>query len=590
MSRYSFSQTEGAGRRVTVAQVPLRWTPGQPDAPIGANTPAARVVDYAPVQENTPARSGWGATAGDLHFFVGRDQPVAAGGVDGWMTFGMRQGQNWLRFRISKLAIIHWPTRTELDIDADPQYATGLLPSAVQKPVQNTTLNVSTQVLWSDVFTTPGGTVSLEWNAYGDRLKEDIHITQGAREWLEVNRNVAWARTELELALSEPPGTRDTEPESNFYLGFVTEMDWSDIPRRLRDGVLLADDADFEGDLPIFAQDNAQRRLFEVTPAKMRVNRIGFPRPLDPPMHGNRELYRQPLRTRHFEGFMHLGLDLTTLGTLEPGALIFDPQVNDAFTQDGYWGGDPVDAWSDEQPNYVTERTTFQDQLGVRADVSAESIPNGALCTSANLQLTYYSGSSTTTVIRVADDAVATALSTSRDPDGGLTQVGSDEAWEIPASGSPSSGDTGNMAAALQSLFGSAAWPGSENISCWVRGSDSGTAFIGADNNSMDIEFFWSDPTVTDSPTAGALTLTGIAPLTRTLLGIEQEGYRWRNDDGSEAAATWRQAQDTVDTVDKGEVIRMRTLINSSGDPGARQYKLFVRRQGQDERFEVGVE
>jgi hypothetical protein len=48
---------------------------------------------------------------------------------------------------------------------------------------------------------------------------------------------------------------------------------------------------------------------------------------------------------------------------------------------------------------------------------------------------------------------------------------------------------------------------------------------------------------------------------------FEQEGYRWRNDDGSESAATFRQLQDVVDTVDKAENIRIRTLLDATGDP-----------------------
>jgi hypothetical protein len=48
---------------------------------------------------------------------------------------------------------------------------------------------------------------------------------------------------------------------------------------------------------------------------------------------------------------------------------------------------------------------------------------------------------------------------------------------------------------------------------------------------------------------------------------FEQEGYRWRNDDGSESAATFRQLQDVVDTVDKAENIRIRTLLDATGNP-----------------------
>lgn len=67
---------------------------------------------------------------------------------------------------------------------------------------------------------------------------------------------------------------------------------------------------------------------------------------------------------------------------------------------------------------------------------------------------------------------------------------------------------------------------------------------------------------------------------TPTGVTIEQEGFRWRNDDGSEAAATWRQAQDVNDTIAKNTNIRLRTLVNVSGDPATQQATKQYRRVG----------
>ncbi len=55
---------------------------------------------------------------------------------------------------------------------------------------------------------------------------------------------------------------------------------------------------------------------------------------------------------------------------------------------------------------------------------------------------------------------------------------------------------------------------------------------------------------------------------------IDQEGFRWRNDDGTEITATWRQMQDFDDTVGKVTNIRLRTLLDSTGDPASQQFKL----------------
>ena len=67
---------------------------------------------------------------------------------------------------------------------------------------------------------------------------------------------------------------------------------------------------------------------------------------------------------------------------------------------------------------------------------------------------------------------------------------------------------------------------------------------------------------------------------TEATITIEQEGYRFRNDDGSESAATWRQAQDVVDSIAAGINIRLRILLNASGDPASSQFQLEYRKVG----------
>jgi hypothetical protein len=59
---------------------------------------------------------------------------------------------------------------------------------------------------------------------------------------------------------------------------------------------------------------------------------------------------------------------------------------------------------------------------------------------------------------------------------------------------------------------------------------------------------------------------------------VEQEGFRWRNDDGTETTATWRQLQDVDDSVYQGSNIRLRVLLNASGDPAPENYKLQYRK------------
>lgn len=64
------------------------------------------------------------------------------------------------------------------------------------------------------------------------------------------------------------------------------------------------------------------------------------------------------------------------------------------------------------------------------------------------------------------------------------------------------------------------------------------------------------------------------------LYSLEQEGYRWRDDDGSESAATWLDSQDTDISRDLSTNTRLRVLVNASGDVGSTQYQLEYRIAG----------
>jgi len=50
-------------------------------------------------------------------------------------------------------------------------------------------------------------------------------------------------------------------------------------------------------------------------------------------------------------------------------------------------------------------------------------------------------------------------------------------------------------------------------------------------------------------------------------VSIEQEGFRFRNDDGSESAATWKANQDTNITLAANTAFRLRFLLKATGDP-----------------------
>lgn len=79
---------------------------------------------------------------------------------------------------------------------------------------------------------------------------------------------------------------------------------------------------------------------------------------------------------------------------------------------------------------------------------------------------------------------------------------------------------------------------------------------------------------------SGAYTYTGQPADFISPSAYELEGFRFRNDDGDEANATWREAQDTDITETTGVNVRLRTLVDVTGNPGPNQVTLQYRKVG----------
>lgn len=93
------------------------------------------------------------------------------------------------------------------------------------------------------------------------------------------------------------------------------------------------------------------------------------------------------------------------------------------------------------------------------------------------------------------------------------------------------------------------------------------------------------------SPTlAGADSATfHIAIKPTATLSIDQEGFRFRNDDGSESAASWLANQDVNISQPALVNTRLRILVNATGDPASQRYKLRYRKVGDDGWRDLGT-
>lgn len=61
---------------------------------------------------------------------------------------------------------------------------------------------------------------------------------------------------------------------------------------------------------------------------------------------------------------------------------------------------------------------------------------------------------------------------------------------------------------------------------------------------------------------------------------LDQEGFRFRNDDGSETTATWAASQDTNHTAPLSTNLRLRVLVDAENDPASAAYTLRYQKNG----------
>lgn len=74
--------------------------------------------------------------------------------------------------------------------------------------------------------------------------------------------------------------------------------------------------------------------------------------------------------------------------------------------------------------------------------------------------------------------------------------------------------------------------------------------------------------------------IVSAAFLEASAASVDQEGFRFRNDDGSETTATWAASQDTNVTKPLSANLRLRMLMNATGDPAATAYTLYHQKNG----------
>jgi len=259
-------------------------------------------IDATPVRVDNPQFDGWRITAAGWHYALGKDLENH-GDVDGWIGFGGRQGAHWFKFRLLRVGYLHWPTRAWQDIGGAPIYDRADLSretSTLTVGPNDDQVAVESGAAWRNIWITPGGgEVAVSWWANGERLKEEVTVNQAARTWVEANA---------------PPET----PASETWFGFVYRLDWSGVPKVLRDGV----EQDTDGD---FADDGEAIELRDATDRLLAFMPIGAVWTSDFEISA-------PLRKRFYRDgsdyYLAVGVRCGTLAGLPDGDLVFDPTEN----------------------------------------------------------------------------------------------------------------------------------------------------------------------------------------------------------------------------------------------------------------------
>ncbi len=107
-------------------------------------------------------------------------------------------------------------------------------------------------------------------------------------------------------------------------------------------------------------------------------------------------------------------------------------------------------------------------------------------------------------------------------------------------------------------------------------------AHLESRTGSTTASVLWDDvlgPSSNDTYYNGVTHFIALEILAAATTTREQEGFRFRNDDGSETGATWASAQDANLTAPLGAK-RLRLLANATGDPASAAYTLRYQKNG----------
>ena len=326
-------------------------------------------IDMTPVRVNNTSLDGWLINQNDWHYALGKPSDKT---TDGWVGFGGRNGENWFKFRLARVGYLHWPTRAWNDIGGAPTYNRTNLTSQVNNLTlgpNNEQLPVESVTTWKNLWTTPGnGSLDISWRVNGNELKEEVTINQAGRAWIKNNRS---------------PAT----PLNETWFGFVFQLDWSNIPKIVRDNIKQNTSGDFSDDgKNIELKDNLDRLL-----AFLPLSDVWVVDANGNEIPGSRTQLRKRFYNDGTNTYLLVGLRADTVAAMPDGNLVFDPtvdyQVGTSTANDGYYYSSTLS--NNDIYEYIGQISTYPSHAYLL--FPGVTVPNGATITTA--YLSGYAGS-----------------------------------------------------------------------------------------------------------------------------------------------------------------------------------------------------
>jgi len=483
-------------------------------------------IDFSFRRINNAKLNGFRMNGGPFHFAIQTRPPTEIQDARGTISYGGRRGRKFIKMRPHRLGYYHMPSDTFTGLTGAPDFSnfTGSHTSVKRGPkgLEEDFVR-GARGGWTDIW--PGVDFEARLSNYG--LSQDFIVSQATRE-----------------ALPAP-----TTPANQTWVGILYRLDPGELKFFLKGQrrTELDDDSDDEVEL----EDQLEVKLGYLQRGIMYVRRKGGRVKL------RRKIYRRNGQWWYFYGAR---VDRVNQNLLA-GDIIIDPAITQESIQQGSDDGYEFNNYPNISQNQVyIGRDSADNNPGFRF----QTVPVPAGSTINSCSITFYQQGNlkgTPDINFYLELGNAATFTTDADNIEGRTRT---TAFTNVNSGWGNNTDLQvTLTSAMQELVDDASWSNNSNVAVI------GITQSGSNNNYQ---------------TAESLENSGSNEARfdcdYTSESMEQEGFRWRNDDGSESAATWAENQDVNHSVEKNTHRRLRVLMNATGDYASLQATLQFRRVG----------